>query len=207
MPFPDNTQAVSKEKLATILPALKEKRNKSLITLVFTLVAIVFFSLFAIQPTLTTIAQLKKQLEDETFVDQKMQQKISALSSLQRAYTQINLDMPTILTSIPSTPEIPSFLAKLQTIASQTGANLVRVQTFPVDIIETSPTGTSSYNSFAFSLDINGPKGSITLFLNKLLSMDRLVTIDGFSLAQASQVSDVQRLTVKGKLYFQKTVQ
>jgi len=72
-----------------------------------------------------------------------------------------------------------------------------------VGIVANSSAGANSYYSFGFSLDANGPKGSITLFLNKLLAMDRLITIDGFSLAQAS--SDTQRLTIKGKLYFQKT--
>lgn len=205
LPFSENSKNISKDTLANILPEFKEKRTRSFATLVFTLLAIIFFSLFAIQPTLTTIAQLKKQLEDENFTDQKMLSKIKALQSLQKSYALITPNIPNVLTSIPEMPEIPSFFGKLQTIALTTGVTLVRIQTFPVAIINNASQLTQNNSSIAFSLDANGSKGSITLFLNKILFMDRLVSIDGFSLAQASQTNDNQRLTIKGSIYFKKT--
>jgi hypothetical protein len=51
------------------LPDFKEKKIQAFITIALTLIALSFFAIFAINPTLSTIANLQKQSED-TFVEQ-----------------------------------------------------------------------------------------------------------------------------------------
>ena len=77
---------LQQKKYFQMLPDFKEERTRKFTTLVFTLLALSFFGLFAISPTLSTIANLNKQLSDNEFVDSQLQNKINNLYTLQQDY-------------------------------------------------------------------------------------------------------------------------
>ena len=57
------------------LELFKKDRTQKVTTLAMTLIALSFFGLFAINPTLSTISRLQKELEDAKFVDQHLKGK------------------------------------------------------------------------------------------------------------------------------------
>lgn len=197
---------VPKDLMVRMLPRLQAEKTKSFMTVVFTLVATGVFSFFAINPTLGTIADLRRQIDDSNFIEKKLEDKIAAMSSLQKQYQQIKGDIPTVETSIPTSPSIASFVAKVQQISIDTQCSLIRVQTYPVEISNLKTAIPAPYSSFAFSLDVTGLQGGLSSFLDKILNMDRLITVDGFSFAKASATDNTLRLNIKGKLYFKKGI-
>ena len=189
--------------LVSLLPRLKEERTQSFATLAFTLIAIAIFGFFAINPTLATIADLQKQLDDSKFVDSQLSKKISALTSLQGKYNQMQSDVPVVLNAIPTSAYITNFVAQVQTIGDNNNMQIINIQTYPVDISSLIAPITT-YSSFAFTLDALGNPTDISHFLTGMSSFNRLVTLDNISLNQTLQGSTSLRLNLKGKVYFKR---
>ena len=63
------------EKYLELIPDLKKEKAQKYITIVLTLATVIMLGLFAINPTFSTIANLQKQIDDNNFVQQKLQQK------------------------------------------------------------------------------------------------------------------------------------
>lgn len=180
-----------------VFPALKEERVKKFTTLVLTLVALSFFGLIAINPTLSTIAELNKELSDNTFVDHQLTQKINNLSILSEKYKTLQPDLDIILTSIPKNPEIPNLTAQIQSVSKSEGIDLISFQTFEVELL----TGSKTYSSFGFALTSEGSYENIMKFLKKVTNMQRIIAIDTISLTKKTEGSLLQ-LNMKGQGFF-----
>ncbi len=181
------------------LPDFKEERVQKFTTLVLTLVALSFFGIFAINPTISTIVKLQKELADNNFVDQKLQQKISNLTTLQQKYTALQNDMPFILAAIPKTTQIPLLAAQIQSVAKNSNTDIQNFQTFQVEV--ENPTSKKTYSSFSFSLSAEGNYDNLSNFLQNISSMQRIVSIDILSLIKKTGGGGLL-LTLKGRAFF-----
>lgn len=180
------------------LPYLKKDKNKKITTLVLTLLTLSFFGIFAISPTLSTIAQLQKELSDSKDVDTRLQQKIGNLVTLQRQYTNLSSSLPSIFEVIPQKPNVPLFIAQAQTLATQSNVILSNLQSSQVDLTASSPGADAA--SFAFSLTASGDYKAIASFISKLTSFNRIISIDSVSISQTQK--GVTQLSLRGKAYF-----
>lgn len=187
-------------KYLQFLPDFKKEKTQKLTTLILTFFALSFFGLFAINPTLSTIAELNKELEDNKFIDGNLSQKISNLTSLQQKYASLQPDLPIILTSIPKVPEVPLFAAQIQAASQNQNVSIETFQTLPVDISK-NPTQ-RTYSSFSFALTADGSYNNLSNFLSELTNMQRIIQIDIVSLTKKSGVSSSLQLTLKGKTFF-----
>src|SRR5258708_38461213 len=88
--------------LFVTFPRLKEEKTRSYATFVMTLIAICIFGFFAINPTVGTIIELNKQLNDSKYVDQQFVEKIANMATLQTAYSGLQNDVPFVLNAIPT---------------------------------------------------------------------------------------------------------
>lgn len=193
-----NILNASKIKLS-FLPNFKEERTQKFTTLILTLISLSFFGIVAINPTISTIVKLNKELEDSRIVDQKLTEKINNLNLLQQAYVNLEKDLPIFFSAIPKSPEVPLFAAQIQAVATDSNVSIDSLQTFEVNISNLASTrGFSAYN---FALVAEGNYNDLEKFLDNLLSMQRVVGIDILSLTKKSGVATLQ-LTLKGKTYF-----
>lgn len=189
--------------LGTLLPRLQEEKARAYTTLVFTLIAITIFGFFAINPTFGTIADLSKQLSDNQFVDQQLTVKIANLTKLQQQYGQLQSTLPVILTAVPTTPTMPYFIGQIQELAARAHIDLVRIQTFPLDIPVGDITSTQFY-SYVFGIDIQGNQDNINNFIYSLNTFNRLLTIDGISVTQVNLNNVEARANIRGDVFFKK---
>ena len=88
------------------------------IELFFTIVTVIFFAIFAIRPTLITMSNLIKELQDKDQLDQKLAQKVATLSTVQEEYYRYQDQIGVLDEAIPPTPKFPEALAILEKIAS-----------------------------------------------------------------------------------------
>jgi Tfp pilus assembly protein PilO len=191
-------------KLQNILPRIEEEKTRSFITLSLTLIAIVIFGFFAISPTLSTISELTKQLDDNRFVDTRLIEKISNLSKLQQQYATLQSDFSYVFSAVPKETDIPQFIAQVQAISQQTQVQLVRIQTLPVEVLANPST---KYTSVGLGIDIVGQPTDTDAFLHSLSSFQRIITIDSITITKnsTSNIGDNSvRMSIKGKLYFQR---
>lgn len=184
----------------SIVPGFKEKRVRAFTTLTLTLVTIMFFGLFAISPTLGTITDLQKQIDDTTFVHQSLQTKIANLTSLQEKYTTIQGQLPALYAVIPQTPSLDILVGQLHSLADTAQVQITRIQTFPVDLL---PTPKSKYLSYAFTIEAQGTYTGLQGYVASLGTFNRLVTFDTISITHTGHDTDTYRLNTRGSAYFQ----
>ena len=184
------------------LPAgFKTERSKRITSLILTLVGFSFLGLFAISPTLSTIAKLKKELVDNKTVDQGLQQKISNLSTLQKKYSSLQNDLPTILSALPKTSQIPYLLALIQAVAQNSNIELDTLQGFQAELFkETGSDKNPDYYAYSFSLAGIGTFGNISKLISSLTNMQRIANIEVLSI---SKVPDgMLRINIQGLAYY-----
>lgn len=194
---------IKKNKYFQLLPDFKEDKVQKVTTLALTLVALSFFGLFAINPTLSTIAKLEKELSDNKFVDQKLQTKINNLSLLQQKYASIQQDLPYVYSSVPKNPDAPLLIAQIQTLAKTNNLKILSFQIFQAEM-EKSPANLKKYSNFLFNLSAEGTYPDINIFITSLNSMQRIIILDMISISKKSNGTSLLQLNLKGTTLFKK---
>ncbi|QQG40867.1 MAG: type 4a pilus biogenesis protein PilO [Candidatus Levyibacteriota bacterium] len=187
----------------TFAPFIKEKKAQKYSTIFFTLTALSLFGVFAINPTISTIAHLQKQLSDNKFIEEKLQEKIESLNTLQNRYALLEDVRPTILNAIPKKPTVPLFAAQLQSVAQANNINIARLQIFQVEISNNTNNTNSqkNYGSFGFTLDLKGTQNNLNSFLSSLVDFERIISIDTISFGSVKEKDNLQ-ISLQGKAYF-----
>jgi len=192
---------LQKKKFFEMLPDFKEERMRKFTTLVFTITALSFFGIFAISPTLSTIANLNKQVSDNKFVDQQLQDKIKNLYLLQQKYDQLTPDLPYVLDSFPKNPQVPLLVAQLQSLAQSSNIVIDSLRTFEVEVPNSS-VSTKKYYAFSFNISASGSYESLTKFVDSMVKMQRIVSINSLSLNRNQGDGPPTQLNFKGTAYF-----
>ncbi len=198
--FTNLTPAQYKEYLK-LLPDLKDEKSQLYAMLGFTLVAMSFFGIFAINPTLSTIAELKRQLSDLHFVYEKLVTKTQNLSTLQQKYQYLSGDLPVIIDAMPMKPEVPKFVAQINALIAESNLETRTLQTYGVEITPNKKVPEKQALSYVFSLEAEGTYEEMLIFVQKITRFNRLVTIDMLTIAK-DEKRDVLILNLRGREYF-----
>jgi Tfp pilus assembly protein PilO len=186
------------------MPDLRQEKVKKFTTIVLTLTASMILGLFAISPTLSTIANLQKQIEDNKYVDAQLVSKITNLSILQQKYANLKNDLPIVYDAIPTSAEIPPLMAEIQTIAKTKGLQLDNFQTYSVDL-STMAMAKVTNSSFDFGFSGKGDYSSIINFIDQLLNFQRVITIGNVTISKLDnnqKNNGLLQLNFKGTVLF-----
>lgn len=198
-----NLKSLANYKYLENIIDLKNKRTVQFTYLVLTIIALMFFGLFAINPTLSTIAKLQKELADSEFVDDQLRRKIQNLSSLQQGYAIIQNDLPEIESSVPKSPQAPILIAQIQSVAKTNSISLLSTQVFPVELNQiASPT--KSHGTFSFIILGQGTNASISDFVDKISKIQRVISLDQITLTKKADSSNLLQISLRGSAYFKK---
>lgn len=183
-----------------VMPYLKNTQNQKYLTLFLTIGASIFFILFAINPTISTIAKLKKEIADSKLIEQKMSEKINNLSKLNSAYPQIQNDIVYITDAVPQKPDAPSLVGQVQKMAQESGVSIGNIVISPINLTSQNPNN----SSFKFTITVGGQFNDFSRFLEYLVNMQRALTIDSVIINRAQSDSHEVIATIKGSAYFKK---
>jgi Tfp pilus assembly protein PilO len=183
------------EKYLELIPDLKKEKAQKYITIVLTLVTTIILGLFAINPTFSTIANLQKQIDDNNFVQQKLQQKINNLAVLQEKYSSLQPDLSIVYDAIPKTTMVPIFIAEVQAIAKNSSLTITSLQTAEVKLSNQTPNN----SSFNFTITANGTYQNMVKFLDTISHFQRIVAIKDITI---STQSNALMLNFQGTVYF-----
>lgn len=184
----------------SVMPGIKDKRTKQFTTLSLTLATIAFFGIFAINPTLGTISDLQKQIDDSNFVHDSLQKKIANLTTLQQSYSDIQDSLTPIYDAVPTSLALDVFVGQIHTLAGLSNIQLTRVQTLPVDL--STQTITAKYTTYEFSVEAQGSYEDLKKYLINLTGFSRLTSIETVSMTHVGKVDSTFRMQVRGKTYF-----
>lgn len=183
----------------SLIPTLKEKKTRQFTTLSLTLITIAFFGFFAIGPTIGTITDLQKQLDDSKFVNEALQKKIANLTTLQTKYTDIQTQLEPVLAAVPLDPGFDSLAGQLHQLATQTNVQINRIQTLPLDL---SPTALKAqYLAYAFGIECQGDLVSLQNYMTQLANFNRLITFDTIDYTRVGKIDSTYRMALRGKAY------
>ena len=187
----------------TIISRLNKNNQKlaTYIYVVFSLVTISFFGIFALLPAFSTITSLRKQYDDNKKVYEALNQKLDALSRLDQEYKTLEQSLPYVYNAIPSSAQVPTFTRQIETIARKTN---VQLETFPTGLVESFPledNGTGLY-SFSFSLEASGNENDVNTFINEVISFNRIVSIDRITSGKSQ--GNTFKTSLGGKVFFSK---
>jgi Tfp pilus assembly protein PilO len=189
-------------KYLELIPDFKQEKTQKYLTIALTLLASIILGVFALGPTLSTIASLQKQLEDGKFVEQKLREKINNLSVLQQKYTSIEPDLPIIYEALPKTSQIPLLAAQIQAVANDSSVKVTNFQTFQAEVSHTA-VSTKKFAAYNFSVTAQGEYQNMTNFMDKLVNFQRIVTIESVSITKVTALNTTDlKLTIKGIAYF-----
>ncbi len=199
----------------TITEAADKPATKAYSTTVFSFLAISLFGLYAILPTVRTILFLRREIADKTKVNGQMEEKISALIESQAAYEAATGKIPLVTAAIPTTASPVELAITLKNLAAVTGASISAFQVTSVPLAEDQATSAAQAKSpaltpYPIALTINGPFINLKGFLDGLLSLQRIITIDSIRIAPSTEsVSRIQpggvtlQLILQLKTYYQ----
>src|SRR3989338_1439748 len=160
------------------------KKIVAYLYIILTLFAFSFFGFFAIAPTLSTVANLNKQYEDNKLILDSLNKKLSSLTLLDFQYKEIQQDLENIYSAIPQTPRIPFLTRQLENIAKDSGPNIKNEPIY----------------SFNFTVDIIGDQRSVNAFISNIIGFDRIVGIDKISTGKNAENN--YEASIIGRVYF-----
>lgn len=176
-------------------------RISGLISLTFFTVA--FFLIFAILPTLTTITQLQKEIKDSQTVNSQLYKKTLNLQTAENNYAKIINDLGLINNILPEKEAFEKLSWQIQWLAQQKGVEVVSGSFEGFKLIGQQLSG---IKSLEVELTANGNYLQIKDWLNTLTNIDRLITIQSFSLStknlKLSKESTKITATIKLNAYY-----
>lgn len=184
-----------------ILPYLRKEKNQQYFTVILTTGATILFALFAINPTLSTIVKLRREINDSRFVEKRLSEKIKNFSSLSSEYQNIQRDLPFVLDAIPKKPEAPTLVAQIQSIANDSEVRISKLDVASINLI-TQDASTSS--PFAFEITGQGDYENLQKFISDLINMQRIVSVDSISISKDTETNEDLEINIKGSAYFKK---
>lgn len=182
------------------VPYIKKENNQKYLMIILSLLASIFFFIFAINPTLSTIAKLRKQISDARFVEEKLSQKINNLSSLSQQYQKIESDIPFIIDAIPEDPKVPTLVGQIQSLGQESSIQILNIEVFPVSLIAATSTQSSSFD---FNVSGNSSYENMEKFIDDLSNMQRALSISGIQTSISTENENIDFI-IKGKAYYKK---
>ncbi|MBI2028068.1 MAG: type 4a pilus biogenesis protein PilO [Candidatus Levybacteria bacterium] len=174
-----------KDKYLSSLPFFKEEKAQKITGIMLTLFALSFFGTFALNPTFSTIAKLRKEIKDNEFVNNQLNQKIGDINRLKVQYATLQEDLPIVFESLPKKADVPLLTAQVQSIALDSNIHIKKIQNFEVELFNDKKID-KKYYSFTFSIAGNGTYEDINRFISDLSSMKRIVSVDVLSVERSA---------------------
>jgi len=183
-----------------ITPFIATEKARAYTMLTLSLFAMSFFGIFAINPTLTTIAELRKKVEDAELVQRQLQNKISNLSQLQKTYPTIEHEVPIIFDALPPLGRAANLLGKVNALAARYNIAFTSLQ------VQRVPLDSSKRNEatqFSITMSGTGSYENIYSLLRNLSTLDRIITIEQLTITKGTSEAKTRQLTfsLRGTAY------
>lgn len=200
-----NISAEIKKLISKSNAYLNKSENKQQATaylyIIFSLVALSFFGIFAIGPTITTVSKLQKQYEEDSKALQALKTKIGALQNLSSEYLNLEDDLTVIDEAIPQSPKIAELSRQIETLTINNDLIVQRLDTGLMELYPALETQDKLYE-LSFSVSVTGKESDVNDFIFELINMQRIISID--RLTTGKQGDNSFSADISGKAFFYK---
>jgi len=164
--------------------------------LFFSVVMVAFFAAFAIRPTLVTMSNLIKEIQDKETLNTNLKQKIAALSSAQGIYLASQERLSLLDEAIPSTPQFGRTLALIEKLCSDRNLTVTSLTSKDVPK-ESSPSANFKALkriSRPVTLTVSGDYPTIRQLVQDLQNTRRTLIVDNIVFSVSSSKTEKKLL-------------
>lgn len=185
-------------------PISQKKDFQAYSMVILSFLAIAFFGYFAIKPALTTVFNLRRQIQDAKVVDQKLQEKITALSEAQANYEAIRPDTEIILAALPEETKFAPFIKSLEKISTDSKTQITNLTFQTVDLSQKEATIAIDVKQtpIKFSLTLAGNYPDMAEFVRRLAGFERILTLERIGFAAKEGKETPLQLNLVGQTYY-----
>ena len=184
-----------------LVPYLKKEDSQKYFYIILSISASIFFLIFAINPTLSTIGNLRKQISDARFVNERLTTKVQNLSSLSQQYQIVQPDIPIVLNALPENPEAPTLVGQIKKLGEENQVLVTNIEIFPVPLTQKVSSRSAGFN---FSIIGNSDFISAQKYLNDLVNMQRVLSIKSIQLSENPKIENQIDFIFKGSAFYKK---
>jgi Tfp pilus assembly protein PilO len=170
--------------------------------LFLSVITCLFFVSFAIRPTLSTIASLKKQIKDEQQVLTLLEQKVQALKTAEETYYQSQSHFDSLDRAIPTNPEVSRLATQITYLANLHNVLVESIGVDQFNLVDNKPVDKKTPAekiTVEFTLSFEGGWNDTKTFLEDLERIDRIVTI---STVNQTVSENIISTTINGQVYY-----
>ncbi len=157
--------------------------------LVMSLLAVIFFALFALRPTLNTMSALLQEIEEKEEVDAALQRKISALGTAQNEYLTYSERFGILDEAIHTNVSLERALIYMEYLVARENLSLAGLQieefplvlTRPEDLTEELSLDDREIRAYAFQISFSGSYNDVLQFFSAIESVKPLFAVQEFS--------------------------
>lgn len=171
----------------------------SYLFIILTLFTVSFFGIFAIMPTLSTIANLNKQKADNELMFEKLKTKLLNMQKLDALYTENEEKIQRVDTAIPPSAQIPTVVKKIESLAQKNNLFISEIQTGDIAVFPTVEKTPPLY-SFTLSLSLVGDSEDINSFLTDIINFDRIIGIE--TIGSGTTNESRSEVVITGRAFF-----
>jgi type IV pilus assembly protein PilO len=185
------------EQLAKILFDFYQKPVARVsIELISSIVVVVFFAVFAIRPTLITMADLIKEISDKKELDKQMDLKLASLNTAQGQYIDNKDDFYLLDEAIPRQLDVVESLKKIEKIAGEGGLviNNISLASIPEAISEELLNNNFDNYKRDFlpvNIEIVGSYMQIREFVEEIMNLRQVIIVDQVVVERKTESNDL----------------
>lgn len=172
---------------------------KTSLALILTLLAISFFSLFAIKPTFMTIGKLVKEIKDKQSINKTLAKKVNDLEKGQINLELARNDFGLIDKALPLKADFNRLAGEINYLILYSKLILSSASFSEFSLIPPD----SDKNEFDFNLVVDGDFSSTNNFIKDLENLDRILEIKSISFSTKTEVENAKlQADISGKAFF-----
>jgi Tfp pilus assembly protein PilO len=159
------------------------------------LLLLIILLVFALRPTLLTIAGLMNDIDTKKEIHAKLEEKVSNLQKMVQSYQRIQDKLPVLEAAIPASPNFSAWGQYIQTSASASGFTIDSLRLEKIALV-----GTTGLSSFDFTISGKGNYTQIHDFIAKLEMARRINWLTDTTITKNQEGALV--ISLKGQVFF-----
>ncbi|HAU98786.1 MAG: hypothetical protein UX04_C0002G0040 [Microgenomates group bacterium GW2011_GWF2_45_18] len=170
---------------------VNQSSSRTTLELTATVLSIVLLATLAIRPTLLTMSDLLKQIEDRQKTTQLLSEKISVLSSFSTELPPLKAQINNLHRTIPNTPEIEEVVKRIERIGSDQGIRLSSIQMASIPENLPAPEKNGEIHSAVIQVRLLATYPQIRSFIQAVEKADRMMKVQSVSIATLKNADEV----------------
>lgn len=148
--------------------------------LFLTLGLALFLAIFVVKPTLTTMSELSKEIEEKEKLDLDLKKKLTALRTTQDQLDLLAPQLPLLDEAIPNSPSVVYNMKLVEKVVADTNTLITggSMKEIPDETTEITSSDTLSRKDIPVSISVIGDYQSIRTFVEQLQNSRRAVVVD-----------------------------